>query len=103
MSGNNTYDNYINSIKIDIKIKEQLITKKTKIIYYLFEKWTEDYETYLYTAIPICNEIDKLEKENSILYNNYQEYFEDKEKDYGREEEYEKQWDEFERTESMRD
>lgn len=95
---NSINSNSINYIKKNIQNKEEMISKKTKIIYYLFEKWTGDYETYLYTAIPICNEIDKLQNEISNLYNNYQEYFEDECK-----EEYEKQWDELDKLEWQRD
>lgn len=102
MSVNQTPDNYINYIKKNIQNKEEMISKKTSTIYTLFKKWEEDYETYLYTAIPICNEIDKLKDEIDVLYNNYQEYFEEEyDEDY--DEEYEKQWDELDRLEWQRD
>ena len=83
---NSINSNSINYIKKNIQNKEEMISKKTKIIYYLFEKWTGG------------NEIDKLQNEISNLYNNYQEYFEDECK-----EEYEKQWDELDKLEWQRD
>jgi|TARA_B110000027_G_C15894396_1_gene201195 hypothetical protein len=101
MSENKTNNNYI---KIDIKRKKQIISKKTKTIYLLFEKWKEDYETYLYTAIPICNEIDKLKKEVIELYNNSHNYTDDDNViNYYDDEEYEKKWDDADRKEWERD
>ena len=52
----------------DKKIIESEIIRKKKILKKMYDKWfTKDISTYLFTCIPICNEIDKLEILNNKL------------------------------------